>query len=112
MINQLDAPYEFKRTSVLLKCKKFQDTELEIIGFEEGTNKLSGTLGALVCKYKDSTCKVGSGFTEELRNIIWANKDEWLGKIITVKYFEESYDSKTGKPSLRFPIFLRVREDV
>lgn len=112
MINIVDDVYAFNRTNSLLKVKKFQDTELEVLDFEEGINKLSGTLGALVCKYKDNICKVGSGFTDELRDAIWANKNEWLGKIITVKYFEESYDSKTGKPSLRFPIFLRVREDI
>ena len=112
MINLLDAPYEFKRTNNLLKVKKFQDTEVEIIGFEEGTNKLAGTLGAFVCKYKDNEVRVGSGLTDEDRAYFWANRDMFLGKFITVKYFETSVDSKTGLESLRFPIFLRIREDI
>ena len=111
MINVWDAPYEFKRTNQLLKVKKFQDTEVKVVGFQEGTNKYSGTLGALVCEYKYSTVDVGSGFSDALRDEIWANKDAWLGKIITVKYFEETYNSATGLPSLRFPVFIRVRED-
>ena len=111
MINILDAPYEFKRTNNLLKVKKFQDTEVEIIGFEEGTNKLAGTLGAFVCKYKDNEVRVGSGLTDEDRAYFWANRDKFLGKFITVKYFETSVDSKTGLESLRFPIYMRVRED-
>ena len=111
MINVWDAPYDFKRTNNLLKVKKFQDTEVKIIGFQEGTNKYTGTLGALVCEYKYSTVDVGSGFSDALRDEIWANKEAWLGKIITVKYFEETYSSATGLPSLRFPVFIRVRED-
>ena len=111
MINIWDAPYDFKRTNQLLKVKKFQDTEVKVVGFQEGTNKYAGTLGALVCEYKYSTVDVGSGFSDALRDEIWANKDAWLGKIITVKYFEETYNSATGLPSLRFPVFIRVRED-
>ena len=112
MINLLDTPYEFKRTNNLLKVKKFQDTEVEIIGFEEGTNKLAGTLGAFVCRYKYNEVRVGSGLTDEDRAYFWTNRDKFLGKFITVKYFETSVDSKTGLESLRFPIFLRIREDI
>ena len=84
---------------------------MKVIEFQEGTNKYTGTLGALVCEYKYSTVDVGSGFSDALRDEIWANKEAWLGKIITVKYFEETYNSATGLPSLRFPVFIRVRED-
>jgi len=111
MINIWEAPYEFKRTNNLLKVKKFQDTEVEIIGFEEGTNKLAGTLGAFVCKYKDNEVRVGSGLTDADRAYFWAHREEFLGRLITVKYFETSIDSKTGLESLRFPIFMRVKED-
>ena len=111
MLNICNAPYDFKRTNNLLKCKKFKDTEVEIIGFEEGANKLAGTLGAFVCKYKDNIVKVGSGLSDEDRSYFWANRDKYLGKLLTVKYFETSVDSKTGLESLRFPIYMRVRED-
>ena len=112
MINICAAPYEFKRTNNLLKVKKFQDTELKVIGFEEGTNKLLGTLGAFICEYKNNTVKVGSGLSDEDRAYFWAHQEETLGKYITVKYFETSTDSKTGLESLRFPIYMRVREDI
>ena len=112
MLNDMDAPYVFGRTSSLLKVKKFQDTELKIIGFEEGDNKLTGTLGAFVCEYKGNVVKVGSGLSDGDRAYFWANQDKYLNRYITVKYFEESYDSKTKLPSLRFPIYMRVREDI
>ena len=112
MINVCDAPYDFKRTNNLLKVKKFQDTELKVIGFEEGTNKLLGTLGAFICEYGPNTVKVGSGLSDEDRAYFWAHQEEMLGKYITVKFFEKSVDSKTGLESLRFPIYMRVREDL
>ena len=112
MINIVDAPYDFKRTNNLLKVKKFQDTELEVLSLEEGTNKLAGTLGAFVCKYKDNVVRVGSGLSDEDRAYFWNNQDKIIGKYITVKYFETSTDSKTGLESLRFPIYMRVREDI
>ena len=112
MINITSAGYDFKRSNSLLKVKKFQDTEVKIIGYEEGTNKLAGTLGAFICEYKNNTVKVGSGLSDEDRAYFWANQDKYLNKYITVKYFEESYDSKTNLPSLRFPIYMRIREDL
>ena len=112
MINICAAPYEFKRTNNLLKVKKFQDTELKVIGFEEGTNKLVGTLGAFICEYKNNIVKVGSGLSDEDRSYFWNNQDKILDKYITVKYFETSTDSKTGLESLRFPIYMRIREDL
>lgn len=111
MINITDAPYHFNRTWDLMKVKKFQDTEVKVINFEEGTNSNTGTLGALVCEYKGNELRVGSGFSEEQRDYIWNHKEEYLNKLITVKYFEETYNSTTGLPSLRFPTFLRLKED-
>lgn len=110
MINICDAPYEFKRTNNLLKCKKFQSSDLQIIGFEEGTGKYTGTLGALICEYKGGEVRVGSGLTDEQRKEIWSCQHRYLNSIIEVSYFEETMDS-TGKLSLRFPTFKDFRPD-
>ena len=87
MINFLDSHYEFKRSNALLKVKKMNDLDLEIIGFEEGTNKNAGKLGAILVNYRDNIVKVGSGFSDELREEIWQNQDKWLGRTAVISIF-------------------------
>ena len=67
MVNLANAAYEGKRTKNILKVKAMQDCDLKIIGFEEGTGKNKGTLGAIIVDYKGFEVKVGSGFTDEER---------------------------------------------
>lgn len=111
IIVNLDTPYEFKRTKNLIKVKKFWDTDLKCIGIEQGEKgKYKNTLGSIVCKYKDWEVKVGSGFTEDLRDYYFNNPDEIIGKIVSVKY-KEATKNKNGTESLQFPVFLAVRED-
>ena len=111
MINICDAPYEFKRTNGLLKVKKMQTMDLEIIGFEEGEGRLASKLGAVLVRYKNgNVVKVGSGFSDDLRVAIWANQSDYLGKIAEISYFEETTNA-SGGTSLRFPIFKDVRYD-
>lgn len=110
MINIYDAPYEFKRTNSLLKCKKFNSADLRVIGFEQGTGKYTGKLGAFICEYKGGQVKVGSGLTDEQRTEIYKDPFKYIGTIIEIAYFEETKDS-TGKPSLRFPTFKDFRPD-
>ena len=111
MINICDALYEFKRTNSLLKVKKMQTMDLEIIGFEEGTGRLVGTLGAILVRYKDgNVVKVGSGFSDEIRTLIWTEPSDFLGKIVEIQYFEETTNADGGE-SLRFPIFKDFRPD-
>lgn len=111
MINILDAEYEFKRTSNLLKVKKMQTMDLEIIGFEEGEGRLANTLGAILVRYKNgNTVKVGSGFSDDLRVTIWSNRAAYVGTICEIQYFEETTNADGGE-SLRFPIFKDFRPD-
>lgn len=110
MVNLADAPYEGKRTKNILKVKAMQDCDLKIIGFEEGTGKNKGTLGAIIVDYKGFNVKVGSGFTDQDRDYFWANQKELLGRVITVQYFEETTNKKDNSLSLRFPVYLELRE--
>lgn len=109
MIN-LDTPYECKRTKNLMKVKKFYDFDLQVIGYEEGTGRNKGRLGAFVVDYKGNQVKVGSGYSDEERINFWNNRDELIGRVITVKYKEVSRDKKTGLESLQFPVYCGLTE--
>ena len=103
-----DCMYEFdKRSLGLLKLKPWHSKEATIFSYEEGKNRLKGSLGALVCKMVDSgkTVKVGSGLTDQQRSVIWATPQDFINKTITIKYQEVT---KYGVP--RFPVFLHFRE--
>ena len=111
MINLLDAPYEFGRTWSLMKVKKMNTLDLEIIGFEEGEGRLAGTLGAILVRYKDgNTVRVGSGFSDEMRKHIWSDPNSFLFRVVEIQYFEETTNKDGGK-SLRFPVFKDIRYD-
>ena len=114
MINISDAPWEAKRTKNLLKVKKMQTMDLRCIDMEIGTGVNSDRLGAIVVELpiQDNIfrVKVGSGFTFEDRKYYWEKRDEIIGKIVEIQYFEQTNNSKDGI-SLRFPVFKCVRFD-
>lgn len=111
MINICDAKYEFGRTWNLMKVKKMNTLDLEIVGFEEGSGRLAGTLGAIHVRYKNGNIvKVGSGFSDELRTLIWLEPSDFIGKIVEIQYFE-STTNQDGGESLRFPVFKDFRPD-
>lgn len=110
MLRHPDKQYDFKRSDALLKYKMFKEMCLTIVGFEEGTGKNIGVLGALILTNKSGTinCKCGSGFDEEERNTIWSDQSNWIGKIVEIKYQDITDDGS----SLRFPIYRGRRGDV
>ena len=106
-----NVPYQRKRHTGCLKIKRFYTVDLRIIAIEEGQNRLAGTMGALVVDYKGNELRVGSGFDDSTRAAVWANPDNYIGKIVEIKYKEKSCDKKTGAESLQFPTFVRFRND-
>lgn len=110
VIVNLDAPYECKRTKSLIKVKKFFECDIICTGIESGTGRNLNTLGAIICDYKGFECRVGSGFTDEQRNYYYNNPNEIVGKIVTVKYKEET-KNKNGGVSLQFPCYICTRND-
>lgn len=113
-----DVPYEGKRTNNLLKIKPFQDAEYVVTGIIEGDltyNTPTGSetihgVSALTIEHKGNVVKVGSGMTKEQRLAWVADPELIIGKTITVQYFEETQDKKTGEYSLRFPVLKVVYE--
>ena len=110
MLNK-NTTYKCKRTTDLIKIKRFYTMDLPIVEVLEGDGRLKETLGALVVKYKENTVNVGSGFDDETRKNLWKNRDILIGRMIEVKYKEISKDKKTGLESLQFPIFVSLREN-
>ncbi len=95
------ALYINKRTSKVLKVKKFQDTECEIIGYTQGKGKYKGKVGAIICQLANKiSFKIGSGLSDSFRQ-----NPPKIGTIISFKY--QNF-TKYGKP--RFPVYLRIRE--
>lgn len=107
----LDKPYECKRTKSLIKVKQFYDATLRVIGYEEGSGKNKGALGSLIVKYKNGKSGVGYGYSDQMRKDLWEKRDEFIGKLIDIKYKEETKDKNTGLPSLQFAGFICFRED-
>lgn len=110
IILNLDTPYECKRTKNLIKVKKFFSCDIKCTDVEEGSGRNKGTLGALVCNYKGNKVNVGTGFSDEDRKRIWQHPEDIIGKIISVKYKEET-KNKDGGISIQFPVFESVRFD-
>jgi len=109
MLNR-NAKYMRKRHNGILKVKQFYTVDLEILDLEEGTGRLKGTLGAFVVRYKGNILRVGSGMTDKQRATFWNDGIALVGRVIEVKYKEESRDKQTGLYSLQFPIFVQLRE--
>jgi len=110
MLNR-DSKYCCKRHNGILKVKRFYTVDLRVLSIEEGSGRLTGMLGAFVVDYKGNTLNVGSGMTDQQRVEYWSIRDELPGRVIEVKYKEESSDKKTGQFSLQFPIFISLREE-
>ena len=108
MVRNADCPYEYKRTTNLLKIKEMHDMELKLIDMEQGSGKNEGVLGAFWVDYNGYRVQVGSGFTDEQRQKYWYNKDKYIGQMVKVQYFEKTIN-QDGNESLRFPVFKAFR---
>ena len=106
MVKNLDAPYKFGRGPEVMKLKAFHDVDLKIERLIEGTGKHSGKLGSVVVNYQGVEVQVGSGFSDDLREAIWEEPSNFVGRMIEVRYQEVTPDG-----SLRFPTFVCFRND-
>jgi DNA ligase-1 len=114
MIKDVDAPYECKRNTFWMKWKPTITVDLEVIGVEEGTGRNMGRLGALVCAGNDDnkfiTVNVGSGFSDIDRDSLWADRNLVIGRTCEI-LCDVITQNQDGSYSLRFPRFVRFRDD-
>jgi len=133
MLRDMNGPYKHGRSTEkegwLLKVKRFEDAEAEVVGFEEfqhnnnaaekdalGHTKRStakagkvggGKLGVLKCVFNGIEFGIGSGFTEEDRQRLWADRDNLAGLWVKFRYF-----ALPGYDAPRFPVFCGFRDPI
>ena len=114
MIKELEAPYICKRSTDWMKWKPTLTVDLEVVGVEEGTGRNLGRLGALVCHGvddgKEITVNVGSGFSDANRDDYYSNRNLVIGRTAEV-LCDVITQNQDGTYSLRFPRFVRFRDD-
>ena len=111
MLNTAEGFYETKRTSGLLKVKKFHSCDGIVKGMYEGTGKYVGMLGGINITFEDQVVNIGSGFSDEERRLYWDNPELIIGKVCEYQYFEKT-ENQNGGTDLRFATWKRnIRED-
>jgi DNA ligase-1 len=112
MIKNLDAPYECKRSDHWMKWKPTLTVDLTIVGFEEGTGRNEGRLGAIIYEGIDNEriirVNVGTGYSDSDRDEFWAARDQLLGVIGEIQA-DAVTQNQDGSYSLRFPRHVRFR---
>jgi DNA ligase-1 len=106
---RVDAKYENKRSKNLLKRKEFQDQEYTILDIIPGEGNKDGFAGAMLFKNElgiefTSNIKGDRAYLKELLE----NRNEYIGKEATVKYFNLTPENKLP----RFPYVIKIREAV
>lgn len=101
MLHHERSQYRTGRSSDLLKVKRFDDAEAQVIKRLPGKGKYTGMMGALLLETPEGIrFRIGSGFSDEERR-----NPPAVGSLVTYKHYGKT---KKGKP--RFASFLRMRE--
>ena len=114
MVKPVNGVYECKRSTLWLKVKPFIEVSLTVKDTEEGTGRNAGKLGALIVEGKDGgkfiKTNVGSGLSDEDREVYWKDKGKLIGQVVEVRAdaITQNQNAK-DEWSLRFPRFLRFR---
>ena len=110
MLNIGSGLYKTKRTSDLLKVKKFHSCDGIVKDMYEGTGKYVGMLGGVVVTFENQLANIGSGFTDNERKIYWDNPELIINKVCEYQYFEKT-ENQNGGTDLRFATWKMIRED-
>ena len=107
-IVRLNKPYEFKRTDSLMKIKDMLSQDCVVHQIVPGRGKYKNVMGAIKVIQEDgqTLCEVGTGFTDQMREDFKINAEEIEGQTVEIKYQELTPDGV-----MRFPVFMRFRDD-
>ncbi len=95
-----------------LKLKLEIDAEVRITGFTVGKNKRAKTFGAITFENDEGTIKgQTSGFTDAQLQEIHKNRDEYLGKVMTVQFNDITKAKGSDTWALSHPRFITIRYD-
>lgn len=86
-----------KRSKDLQKYKHFQDDEFEIVSFSEGVGRSKGTVIWRCITEEGKEFNIRPKGTEEERREYFENGSQYVGQMLTVRFFDYSED--------RIPIF-------
>ena len=106
-IVRLDDAYQCKRSHSLRKFKDFSDAEANIVGYEEGKGKRTGTLGKFIMQDDDGNqfgCPPGKGHNYKDLADMLADIHKYMGQRATFTYFE-----RTKAGSYRHPLYKCIR---
>lgn len=101
--------YLGKKSNKLLKFKTMLSQDCTIIGMYEGKRgtRLENTMGGLIVMQENGNkCECGTGFSDEAREYMWNNQDEFKNRLVEIKYQELTNDG-----IMRFPVMMRFRDD-
>lgn len=110
--------YKGKRSNDILKVKHFDDDEFRVESIETGQieiqNKKTGLyekvhgMTNVIIKYKGTDVSVGTGFTHRERLDFMKHPEKIIGKLIRVRYMEESTNQNNNNISLRHTSFKGI----
>lgn len=106
IVKPLDHRYERKRSYSWMKVKGFETHDVVITGFFEGNGKYKGAMGGVICDFGGVEVRVGGGWSDDDRQVMWDDQDAYVGRMIEVGAHETTPDG-----SLRHPRFIRWRDD-
>lgn len=97
-----------------LKIKLKVDAEMRITGFTDGTigTKREGKIGAIQFSNDEGTIKGQcSGFSDEELDLFTKNKDNLIGRIISVEFNDIVKSENNDYYALSHPVFIEIRND-
>lgn len=117
MVKDPDASYQCKRSDKWLKIKPVITVDLKIADVQLGEEgkKNEHRMGNIVCegidKGKHILVNVSNKFTDEMREEWWKNRKKLVGRTVEIEADAITKAQNSATYSLRFPRFIRFRDD-